>query len=283
MNYQHSYHAGNFADVFKHIVLVALIQSLLRKETAFCYLDTHAGASHSDLLGENAQKTQEFTDGIQKIFQVNNPPDWIQPYLACVKKINPTQELRFYPGSSYFVNSFLRSQDRMILSELHPDNARRLKQFFAYDKRVAVHQQDGYQSLKAFLPPKERRGLVLIDPPYEKADELLSLPAKIATALKRFETGIYAIWYPIKTREGLKPFYREWQKEITRPMLLTELCVYPDDSAGRLNGSGMLIINPPWQLDQQLQAKLSWLLEILGIQGQGDFNIQEISLGDKKI
>lgn len=276
MNYQHSYHAGNFADVFKHIVLVALIQSLLRKETAFCYLDTHAGVSQHDLLAENAQKTQEFTLGIEKIFTAEQPPALIQQYLACVKKLNPTHELRFYPGSSSFVHSFLRPQDRMILGELHPDNARLLKQFFTSDKRVAVHQQDGYQSLKAFLPPKERRGLVLIDPPYEKPDELLSLPAKIATEIKRWETGIYAIWYPIKTRELLKPFYRAWQTHITRPMLVTELCVYPDDHAGRLNGSGMLIINPPWQLDQQLETVLGWVWKRLSIQGQGEIQIYHL-------
>src|SRR6185312_17071183 len=148
MNYQHSYHAGNFADVFKHIVLIALIQSLSRKESPFCYLDTHAGASHHDLYAGNAQKTQEFTQGIQKIFAAQQPPELIQHYLACIKELNPTNKLHIYPGSSYFAHAFMRPQDRMILGELHPATARVLKQFFAHDKRVAVHQQDGYQSLK---------------------------------------------------------------------------------------------------------------------------------------
>ncbi|EKD73191.1 MAG: Protein containing DUF519 [uncultured bacterium] len=275
MNYRHIYHAGNFADTFKHIILIALIQSLMRKENAFCYLDTHAGIGYYDLYSEFAQKSKEFENGIIKIIAATNPPSLIQDYLTCVKKLNAASELRYYPGSPYFVKCFLRPQDRMILVELHPEDIKTLKHFFKQDKHVAIHHQDGYQSLKAHLPPKERRGLILIDPPYEKSDELLSLPAVLASAIKRFETGIYAVWYPIKNRLQLARFYRELKSNIQRPSLITEFCIHAEAmSAIQLIGCGMVIINPPWQLTPLLEKNLTWLWNTLRTPNQGRFFIQ---------
>lgn len=274
MNYRHTYHAGSFTDVFKHVVLVALIQSLLRKETAFCYLETHAGIGHYDLHAETTQKSKEFVDGIQKVFAQKNPPQLIQDYLNCVKKLNNNDELRFYPGSPYFAKALMREQDRMVLSELHPDDFQTLKNFFRHDKQIAVHHQDGYQSLKAFLPPKERRGLVLIDPPYEKPDELQKLPEILVHALKRWETGIYAVWYPIKARRQITQFYDEIKAKIQRPILISELCIYSEDIATQLNGCGMMVINPPWQFDQQLETILPWLWKTLSVNGQGRFSLE---------
>jgi 23S rRNA (adenine2030-N6)-methyltransferase len=269
MNYRHSYHAGSFADVFKHVVLVALIQSLLRKETPFCYLETHAGIGCYDLFSEASQKNLEFENGIKKILTANDPPSLIQDYLSCVKQLNQSNELRYYPGSPYFAKHWMRLNDRIVLSELHQDDAKTLKKFFAEDKRVAVHHQDGYQSLKAFLPPKERRGLVLIDPAYEKNEELMSLPGLLAQTLKRWETGIYAIWYPIKTKQQNKLFQQELKTKIERPFLSLELCIYSQDVAHTLNGSGMIIINPPWQIDQQLKNTVLWLWNALSPNEQG--------------
>jgi len=263
MNYRHTYHAGNFADVFKHVVLIALIQSLLQKDTAFCYLETHAGTGFYDLFSAAAQKSREFDNGIKKIFAANYPPALIQDYLSCVKKLNQPNKLRYYPGSPYFAQQFMRSCDRIVLSELHLADAQTLKKNFTREKNIAVHHQDGYQSLKAFLPPKERRGLVLIDPPYEKNNELMSLPQILAQALKRWETGIYALWYPIKTRQQMMPFYRALKTTIQRPFLTVELCIHFDEIATQLNGSGIVIINPPWQLDQQLENVLPWLSSTL--------------------
>jgi 23S rRNA (adenine2030-N6)-methyltransferase len=167
MNYRHIYHAGNFADVFKHVLLVALIRSLLQKDKAFCFLDTHAGIGRYDLQSTQAQKCKEFVGGIAKIMQQEKPPALIADYLNCVKKTNANapDQLQFYPGSPDIVKQLMRPQDRMILTELHDEDYLTLRRAFPHDKQVGVHLQDGYQALKAFLPPPERRGLVLIDPP----------------------------------------------------------------------------------------------------------------------
>jgi 23S rRNA (adenine2030-N6)-methyltransferase len=281
MNYRHIYHAGNFADAFKHIILISLLQSLQRKETGFCYLETHAGIGRYELTSSAAQKSKEFENGIKKIFNGANPPVLIQDYLASVKKLNPEETLDLYPGSPYFAKQFLRPQDRMVLSELHPEDYQTLKNFFARDKQVAVHHQDGYQSLKAFLPPKERRGLILIDPPYEKPDELAALPGILAQTMKRFETGLYAVWFPIKTRAQLKYFYRQLEVKINKPMLLAELCIYSESVPTQLNGCGMLIVNPPWQFDQEVKLLLPWLWKTLSINNQGDFGSSINFVGDK--
>ncbi|HSW69378.1 MAG TPA: 23S rRNA (adenine(2030)-N(6))-methyltransferase RlmJ [Gammaproteobacteria bacterium] len=283
MNYRHTYHAGNIGDVLKHIVLIALIQSLKRKETPFCYLETHAGIGSYDLLADTTQKSREFENGIQKIFNTEHSPDLIQDYITCVKSLNQANTLRYYPGSPYFVKQLLRSEDRMILSELHPEDFQTLKKFFIREKQIAVHHQDGYQSLKAYLPPKERRGLVLIDPAYEKPNELMQLPKLLAEALKRWETGIFALWYPIKTQEQLKPFYCELTEYIHRPFLRVELCVHSDEIALELNGCGMIIMNPPWQLDEKLEEILPFLWNMLNINKQGYNKITSLNSNSEAV
>lgn len=271
MNYRHAFHAGNAADVFKHVILVALIKAFLRKNKTFFYLETHAGTGLHDLFSDVAQKNKEFSEGIQKLIYANHPPELINDYLACVNSLNQPGELRYYPGSPSFASYFMRTEDRIVLSEWHPEDVITLRKRLGHDKRVGIHHQDGYQGLKAFLPPKERRGLVLIDPPYEKKDELMSLPAILAETLKRFETGVYAIWYPIKKQAQNKLFHDALQEALKRPFLTAELCIHSDDVGGRLNGSGMIIINPPWQIDQQLDVLLPWLWNVLAVNGQGYF------------
>lgn len=273
MNYRHLYHAGSFTDTCKHIVLIALAQALLRKETPFCYLDTHAGIGCYDLFSAATQKSQEFMQGVQKIWQATHYPALIQDYLTCIKTLNSSAELRYYPGSPYFIKQLLRSHDRMVLTELHPDDAKTLKQVFRSDKRIAIHQQDGYQSLKAFLPPKERRGLILIDPAYEQTAELTQALDHLSEALKRFATGIYALWYPIKQHTQLTHFYRQAKLKIPQPQLAIEFCIYDPDVATQLNGCGILIINPPWQLEATLEPSLAWLHAKLRYQNQGHYSI----------
>ncbi|EKD53935.1 MAG: hypothetical protein ACD_60C00138G0004 [uncultured bacterium] len=272
MNYRHIYHAGNFADVFKHIVLIALIQSFLKKETPFCYLETHAGIGCYDLYDAAAQKSKEFETGVKKIFEKENTLPLIQEYLTCIKKLNKTGELRYYPGSPYFAKQFLRTNDRMVLSELHPEDANTLKKFFKNDRNISIHHENGYQSLKAFLPPKERRGLILIDPPYEKPDELLDIPNILAEALNRFETGVYAVWYPIKNHFALNRFYQALKTKITRPQLRVEFFIHKEDSVISLKGCGMIILNPPWQLAESLKEILPVLCDTLAVD-QGRFNL----------
>ena len=172
MNYRHLYHAGGFADVFKHVVLSLVLRRLAEKDTPFCVLDTHAGIGRYDLETPAAQKTGEYRQGIAKVLLAKDAPAELGPYLDLIRALNPGGALRWYPGSPLVEQRLTRPQDRLVLMELHPEDARTLKRSFAGDPRVGVHHEDGYLGVKAFLPPKERRGLVLIDPPYEERDEL---------------------------------------------------------------------------------------------------------------
>jgi 23S rRNA (adenine2030-N6)-methyltransferase len=282
MNYRHLYHAGNFADVMKHVVVVGLIASLLRKETPFCVLDTHAGTGQYDLMSEPAKINKEYNGGIMKVLAQDNPPPLIKRYLGCIQKINSRlsesrfASLRYYPGSPFIVRPFLRPQDRIIATELHPQEYQELKKATGFDRQIATHQMDGYQGLKAFLPPKERRGLVLIDPPYENPNEFKQLTAALTVALKRWETGIYAIWYPIKERHPIEQFHHLLKETINRPMLVTELSIYPEDLPSHLNGCGLLIINPPWKFDQEMNQTLPWLWKTLAVSHQGTSRVYSL-------
>lgn len=276
MNYRHSFHAGNFADIFKHIILVLLIQALLRKEKSFCYMDTHAGVGLYDLNSEASQKTLEYQNGIQLIQQAPHPPPAVKTFLNIVKEINQREnsnQLRFYPGSPRIARALLTPNDRMILSELHPVDSQELKKEFFKDPQVAVHQLTGYQSLKAFLPPTERRGLVLIDPPFEKIDEFDQLYDGVMMALKRWSTGIYALWYPIKNRIAVDRFLRRLKISIDK-ILVTELAISSEISTNSLKACGMAIINPPWQLEDELKQVISWLWQILSPDKQGGFIVE---------
>lgn len=261
MNYRHIYHAGNFADVFKHIILICLLESLKKKDTAFCYLDTHAGIGTYDLQQVEAQKTQEYHLGIEKILQqAVIPYSEIQTYIDIVKSFNTGEALRYYPGSPCIARDLLRPQDRMIICELHPDDFFLLKQEFRHDPQVAVHHQDAYLAMKAFLPPQEKRGLVLIDPPYEKTNELDQIIKSMELALKRWAGGIYAIWYPIKD----KVFHERLQKKLReltdKEILFTEFSIPAVDPLHMtLSSNGVAIINPPWLLDQKIATITAWL------------------------
>lgn len=273
LSYRHGFHAGNFADVHKHAILTLLVQALLRKETPFCYLDTHAGAAMYDLESEPARKTGEYKTGIRLLWNSGEVPIEASDYLATVHDLNKQrghETLRYYPGSPQLVRHLLRGQDRMVLSELHTTEAPRLKEAFAKDKQVAAHHMDGYQALKAFLPPKERRGLVLIDPAYELHDEFKRAGEALLAAWQRWPTGVFVLWYPIAKREALLGFYRQIADSGMRKILRAELCVAKDDVPNRLNGSGLIIVNPPWQVDEQIEKLQSGLWKVLAVDGQGE-------------
>lgn len=259
MNYRHSFHAGNFADVFKHIVLIGLLKSFFKKDTPFCYLDTHAGTGLYNLRSSFAQKGKEYLNGIDRILAAKKPPALVKEYIACVESMAK----KHYPGSPKIAQYFLRPQDRMELCELHPIDYRALRNLFADARGTAVHCEDGYHGLKAYLPPKEKRGLILIDPPYEKNTEYTNLLTQIPLALKKFSTGVYAIWYPIKDHASAKRFQHQMRDAISQDILIAELSIFPENLPTHLNGSGMLIINPPYQLDTQLAETLPWLWETL--------------------
>lgn len=262
MNYRHVFHAGNFADVVKHVVLSLLLKSLHRKDTPFCYLDTHAGAGRYDLSIAAAQKTGEYREGILRLWNSEPPPETVD-YLAAVRALNDGKTLRYYPGSPAIGRILLRPQDRMVLLESQPDECSLLKTAFAGDRQVTVRSQDGYAGLKALLPPVEKRGLVLIDPPYESDKEYEQVATGLRIAYKRWQSGMYAAWYPVKNRPPLDRFHRALVASGIRKIMIIELCPYPEDSGFRLNGCGMVIINPPWTLEETLRPLLPRLLAVL--------------------
>lgn len=273
MNYRHAYHAGNFADVLKHSVLFALIQALQAKDTPFALIDTHAGSGCYALDSEEAGKTGEYRDGINRLLFPDLHGDtggralpallrhWLDAILAL-----PGNEhgLKLYPGSPLQAARAMRSTDSAHLCELHPEEATLLRELFHHDSRVHVHNRNGYEALKGLLPPKEKRGLVLIDPPYEAQEaEYRLIEATLKSSLQRWPGGIYAIWYPIKLRSQVQPFLRWLQHCGAKRVLRAELLVRPDDSPLRLNGSGMVILNAPWNLDQVLREPLQAMARLL--------------------
>jgi 23S rRNA (adenine2030-N6)-methyltransferase len=274
MNYRHAYHAGNFADVLKHSVLFALIEAMQAKPTPFAFIDTHAGSGCYSLDSTEAGKTGEYKDGISRLlFPDLHPnsgkghalPPLLRRWLDAILRLPGNDHgLKLYPGSPLQVANAMREIDSAQLCELHPEEASRLRDLFHHDHRVHVHQRNGYEALKALLPPKEKRGLVLIDPPYEAQDsEYRVIEKALKAALERWPTGVYAIWYPIKLRSQVQPFHRWLQHSGVRRVLRAELLVHPDDSPLRLNGSGMVILNAPWKLDEALRESLRVMAPML--------------------
>ena len=273
MNYRHSYHAGNHADVFKHALLRQLLVLMQRKQTPLCCLDSHAGTAFYDLQGEAAGKTGEYVEGIGRFWTRDDLPLWLADYRDAVARHNPDGQLRWYPGSPQIMAELLREQDRMILSELHPDDADTLRQYFAPQPDIAVHQRDGYELPKAFLPVAEKRALWLLDPPFEKTDDLQRCVAAVQQAITRMRQTVIAIWYPIKDQRLLKDFYQGIADSGVPKALRVELNVRPADNQLGLNGSGMMLINPPWPIWEELEQVLPWLSQELAQSGGGSWRM----------
>ena len=255
MNYRHAFHAGNFADVVKHVTVCALLDYLSRKDKPWCYVETHAGRGRYDLDGPEARRAGEWRDGIGRLADAGELPPAVIRYLEQVRALAGNEErIRVYPGSPLLARAAMRPGDRALLAELQTDEAAALRAEFGDEPRVAVHHMDGYQALKALLPPTPRRGLVLIDPPYEAPDELARLPARLAAAARRWPTGIFALWYPIKDRRELAPLRRGLERLEAGDLLFAELSLAPTDNAARMNGSGLAILRPPWQFEDTLRA-----------------------------
>ena len=259
MNYHHQYHAGNFADVFKHCILILLQQFLAKKTKPILYLDTHAGNRLYDLTSVMAQKSYEYKNGIARIYDVTTCPQAVKTYLEIVKAENSNSTLGYYPGSSRIMQVLLRPQDTMILIELALENAKQLKYEFHDDKRVAVHHVDGYQSIKAFLPPEKGRGLIFIDPPFEEKDEFTRIIQALEVAYQRFPIGIYAIWYPIKDTAVVENFHRELKLIGFPEIITTQITIANKSQMLGLTSCGMAIINPPWNFANELNILVSWL------------------------
>ncbi|MFJ3263671.1 23S rRNA (adenine(2030)-N(6))-methyltransferase RlmJ [Pseudomonas sp. NPDC086581] len=272
MNYRHAYHAGNHADVLKHIVLARIFALMARKDTPFAYLDSHSGIGLYDLLGDEASRTGEWESGIGRLYERDDLPELLQDYLDVVRALNPDGGLEFYPGSPELARRLTRPQDRVMLNELHPEDGRLLKANMTGERRISVHQGDGWLLPRAFLPVSEKRGVLLIDPPFEQPDDLERCVTALDEAIGRMRQTVVAIWYPIKDRRQLKRFYQRLEKSSAPKMLRVELCVHPADTADRLNGSGLVIVNPPWPLDEELRGLLPWLAQTLA-QSEGSSQV----------
>lgn len=269
MNYRHAYHAGNFADVMKHATLVLALEHLKLKEKPFFFLDTHAGTGETDLSGIEAQKTGEYRDGIARILKHPAPHEALAPYLNVLMALgcsgeNPTR----YPGSPLIATQLARAGDRLAACELHPEDAAELRAVFQHDRQMKVHETDGYGALKAMLPPRERRGLVLIDPPYEGRDEFDRVEAALHEAVKRWAGGTYMIWYPVKDPSVSGAFLDRLENNGPAKTMIAELYIRGSQDPSRLSGSGLVIVNPPWTFPETLTSLFNWLAEILA-QGPG--------------
>lgn len=268
LSYRHGFHAGGFPDVHKHIALVLLLGSLLKKDAPLCCLDTHAGAGEYDLQDRFAQTVREYEDGIRRLWSVADAPPAVSDYLAAVRAFNrkrsgPAEAPRYYPGSPRLMADLLRPGDRLVLVERHNTDAPVLRRSFARDRRVAVHHRDGYEALPALVPPAERRGLVFMDPSFELRGEFHQATDALVGAWRKWPTGHYLLWYPVQRRQPLAAFHRALKRSGIRKILVAELSVAPDSAPNRLGGSGLVVVNPPWQFPEHFAAIQAWLRPVL--------------------
>lgn len=278
LSYRHSFHAGNHADVLKHLVLMLIIENLQQKEKGFYYLDTHAGVGRYRLFSEEAEKTAEFEQGIARLWQRDDLPEEVARYIKLIKQVNyGGKALRYYAGSPLIAAKMLRPQDRALLTELHPSDYPLLRNNFKEFDNVTTKRDNGFQQLKATLPPKERRGLVLIDPPYELKEDYDLVVNAIEEGYRRFATGIYAIWYPVVLRQQTKRILKGLEKTGIRKILQIELAVRPDSDQRGMTASGMIVINPPWTLTQQMQNILPYLTNVLVPEGTGSWTVKWVT------
>ena len=256
MNYRHAFHAGNFADCMKHAMLVWLLRAMTRKPTAFAVLDTHAGAGRYDLAAGPAERTGEWRSGIFRL--LDDPPPALADYVALVR------QCRLYPGSPALARALLRPQDRLVCCELHPEEHAALRRLYAHDRQVAVHRRDAWEALGALLPPAEKRGLVLVDPPYEASDEQERLVAGLRRGHARFRDGVFVAWYPLKHLAPVRALHTALRESGLRDVVAAELTLREPLDPARLNGSGLVVINPPYRFEQEVPALLEALLRRLG-------------------
>lgn len=280
MNYRHVFHAGNFADVVKHTILTRILAYLMRKDAPFRVIDTHAGVGLYDLKGAAAEKTGEWVDGIGRLIERDLPKpaqNLLASYLDAVRAQNPDGELRFYPGSPLITRNMLRQQDRLMALELHPVDVEALRENFAGDFQVRVTHVDGWQALGTHLPPKEKRGLVLIDPPFEERNEFERMAQNLVKAHKRWPTGLYALWYPIKDVADVDKFVALLRGSGIPKILRLELTIRQPSNPPRLHGTGMIVINPPFVLEEEMRVLMPVLADVLSDEGRGSWAIDWVA------
>lgn len=276
MNYRHAFHAGNFADVVKHALIVRIVEHLKKKDKAFRVIDTHAGVGLYDLSSGPAQRTGEWRDGAGRVLDATLPAEaaaLLAPWIDAVRAANPDGDLKHYPGSPVLARHLLRKQDRLTAIELHPEDADALKRRFDGDFQVRVIELDGWLALGAHVPPKEKRGLVLVDPPYEQSGEFDRLADGLARAVSRWPGGTYALWYPIKDRRAVAAFRRRLAEAGIAKILDCALEIRPPSPEPRLDGTGLVVVNPPFTLEQEARILLATLAPILATEGNGGWSV----------
>jgi 23S rRNA (adenine2030-N6)-methyltransferase len=283
MNYRHAFHAGNFADVVKHAVLALLIERLKAKDAAFRVIDTHAGVGLYDLTSDEATRTGEWREGIGRIWGKTldaGLAELLRPYLGAVAAASgagPPVPLARYPGSPWIARHLLRRKDRLTAVELHPEDAAALAKLFAGDYQVRTIALDGWLALGAFVPPKERRGLVLVDPPFEERNEFERLVDAFVAAHRKWPTGIYALWYPVKDLAAVDRLRVALTGSGIRRILNAELTVRSRLTEGKFNGAGLIVCNPPWRLAETLETLLSGLSALLAQAPGAGWSVDEIA------
>jgi 23S rRNA (adenine2030-N6)-methyltransferase len=280
MNYRHSFHAGNFADVLKHVVLGLCLERLNAKPSAWRYIDTHAGIGAYDLGSDEAQRSPEWRDGVERVWRKRADMSAevqaaLSPWLTVLKQLNPLSELSLYPGSPKIAQTLARDLDRVRLCELHPADVIALRAQLGRDRRVKVEERDGYEALSAYLPPPERRGLVLLDPPFEEGPaharrDFGAMLQAMDRAMKRWPGGMYVIWRPLKQMESATAFDSDLATLLIEghglapeKLLVADLWVKELGREGGLPGAGVLVVNPPFGLEGHLRAALPWLAAVL--------------------
>jgi 23S rRNA (adenine2030-N6)-methyltransferase len=282
MNYRHAYHAGNFADVLKHVLLVRSIEYLKRKDAPFRVVDTHAGSGCYQLTSAEAEKTGEWREGIGRLLGSDVPSlpakvaQYLAPYLDAVRAQNPGA-LTYYPGSPRLALHLLRAQDTLVANELHPDEFTQLKAALARDARARITALDGWVAIKSLLPPKERRGIILIDPPFEEEGELERLVQGLRHGVERFASGVFLLWYPIKDPAPIRHFHKALAGLGLQNLLVVELMLRPVRDRERLNGCGVIVANPPYTLEAELGAILPELRRLLGDRKSASYRLDRLA------
>jgi 23S rRNA (adenine2030-N6)-methyltransferase len=268
LSYRHSFHAGNYADVIKHIVLIELLEHMIKKDKAFDYIDTHAGAGLYDLHGSHAVKLNEYRDGVAKLI----PDDWpeLDRYFQLIRQFNSHGQLNYYPGSPMIASHYLRRQDRSWLYELHPSDSSLLAKNIGKTKHTRIMNQDGFDGLLSLVPPVSRRAVVLIDPPYEVKSDYNLVVDTLVEAYSKFKTGTYALWYPVVDRKQIDQLERRLKKSGIKDIQQYELGIAKDQYGTGMSASGMIVINPPWTLKDKMKTVLPKLVATLG-QSDGAF------------
>ena len=274
LSYRHLFHAGNSADVFKHALLARLLLALGAKDKPYCYLDTHAGTGRYDLAHEWAWKAREFEGGIGRLWERKDIPAALAPYMDIVRAENPKGRLRYYPGSPLIALKLRRPGDRLVFSELNRADCAELEAVVGRNRNAAVHRMDGYQALKAFLPPSERRGLVLLDSSFDRPGEFARIIKALRHAHERWPTGMYAVWYPLMKPGVMRDFERDVKKTGMGKILRLELRVRKWEEKAPMPGCGMLVVNPPWKFDADARPLLDWLAGALSQESAGGAKVE---------